>query len=344
MSTSFPYFLARISEDSDFRKLKDMATNHEGWSVDYDRATVKVWSKQTDESSFNMVKVWVCFANVNCLDLYDTIHDPEYRKQWDPHMLYGTEIGYLNPNNDICYYSMYCPAPLRNRDFVLQRSWLDAGTEFYILNHSVYHKDYPPKKGFIRAISYFTGYFIKCNTVSRNAYGCELHYVTRCNPQGDLPPWIVNKCTQILAPKYVRQIEKAARGYAAWKEHHNPNFKPWIHPEQKTATKISVTDCVPTREDLDSNPALRKVNFEMYYALMKREPKSNEQLGKKGYKDHSSRPSRAESEKSKTGRTSSEARAGKSAEQSESSPSLKRNKKKNRFNSLLNCTICRKGS
>lgn len=37
--------------------------------------------------------------------MFDVLHDPDYRKKWDEHMLVSTEIGYLNPNNDVGYYA-----------------------------------------------------------------------------------------------------------------------------------------------------------------------------------------------------------------------------------------------
>jgi len=57
--------------------------------------------------------------------------------------------------------SVSCPAPMTNRDFVLLRSWLDMGSEQYIINHSVTHKDFPPRRGLVRANSIFTGYLIR---------------------------------------------------------------------------------------------------------------------------------------------------------------------------------------
>lgn len=44
-------------------------------------------------------------------------------------MLCSRELGVLNPNNDVSYYALQCPPPVKNRDFVLQRSWLQTPQE-----------------------------------------------------------------------------------------------------------------------------------------------------------------------------------------------------------------------
>ncbi|KAJ9598206.1 hypothetical protein L9F63_011110 [Diploptera punctata] len=205
--------VVRVAEDQDFEKLKKLVDDHSGWKLDYNKSSTKVWTKSIPKTNFKMIKVWTVFADVTPNQIYDVLHDPDYRKVWDQHMIESRDIGCLNPNNDVGYYAMSCPAPLKNRDFVLQRSWLDTGHEQYIINHSVFHKDFPPKRGFIRATSHLTGFLIRPS----GSTGSELGYVSQTDPQGTLPPWLVNKVTQIFAPKLVKKLLKASLAYPDWK-------------------------------------------------------------------------------------------------------------------------------
>ncbi|KAL1139479.1 hypothetical protein AAG570_006463 [Ranatra chinensis] len=228
-----------VAEDKDFSNLKELVDNHSGWKLDYNKGAIKVWTKALTNTNFKMIKVIANFSEISADAIYDVLHDPEYRKVWDQHMIESHDIGHINPNNDVGYYSMSCPSPLANRDFVLQRSWLDLGHEKYILNHSVYHIKYPVRKGFIRATSYLTGFLIRMLGGDR---GCTLGYISQTDPQGTLPPWLVNRVTQIFGPKMVKNLQKACLGYIEWKMKNNPNFKPWHYPEQITSPRINIKD------------------------------------------------------------------------------------------------------
>uniref|UniRef100_A0A4W5JTA3 StAR-related lipid transfer (START) domain containing 15 n=1 Tax=Hucho hucho TaxID=62062 RepID=A0A4W5JTA3_9TELE len=144
--------------------------------------------------------------------------------------------------SDVGYYSWKCPSPLKNRDFVTMRSWLPLGNDYLIINYSVKHPQYPPRKDYVRAVSLLTGYLIQSN----GANSSTLYYLTQVDPKGSLPKWVVNRVSQFVAPK---KIYKACQKYPEWKRKHNPNLKPWIHPEQNTLPSINVADLVLQRAD-----------------------------------------------------------------------------------------------
>uniref|UniRef100_A0A8D8X090 START domain-containing protein 10 n=1 Tax=Cacopsylla melanoneura TaxID=428564 RepID=A0A8D8X090_9HEMI len=240
--------VVKIAEDEDFANLKKLVDDHDGWDLEYNKNDMQLYTRRLEteatngktDNSFKQLKVTAIFPDVEADIVYDVLHDPEYRKVWDTHMIDSVDIGNLNPNNDVGYYAMSCPTPMVNRDFVIQRSWLDLGKEKLILNHSVNHVDYPPRKGFVRATSYLTGFIVRTHNL-----GSWLGYVSWCDPQGNLPPWLVNKVTNIFGPKMIKNLLKASRNYFEWKCNNNPHFKPWIYPEQLQSPRISVQQCSP---------------------------------------------------------------------------------------------------
>jgi len=187
-----------------------------------------------------MIRIKADFDDVSAECLYNVLHDGEYRSQWDERMIEGFEIGWLSPNSDIGYYSIKSPKPLKNREFVTQRCWLDLGAnrDKIIFNHSINHVKHPPKKGFVRGISYLTAYYIR--PVSASA--CTVFYITQSDPGGSLPTWIVNMTSKVIAPKVIKKMHKHSLKYDKWKAKNRPNYMPWIHPDQITAPRVDLKD------------------------------------------------------------------------------------------------------
>jgi len=228
-----------IPEDADFASFRRLCDDNVGWELAFSKKTLRVWTKSTPETTFRMIKVRVEFADVPASVTYDVLHDPIYRSQWDKYMLDGKDIASVSINSDICYYAAKSPKPFRHRDFILQRMWLDTPTDMVILNHSVCHDDYQPKKGLIRAISYITGYLLR----PLGQCGCQITYISQSDPRGSLPSWAVNKLTQIVAPSILKKLHKACLKYPSWKAESLPNFKPWLFPEQQALQRVDFNKC-----------------------------------------------------------------------------------------------------
>ncbi|KAI8422772.1 hypothetical protein MSG28_006517 [Choristoneura fumiferana] len=94
----------------------------------------------------------------------------------------------------------------------------------------------------LRALSLLTGFAVR----ARSGGGSWLGYVSRSDPRGALPAWLVNRVTAQLAPRLVQQLHAAARRYPGWKALTDyPHHKPWRHPEQVPAYRISLEDAYP---------------------------------------------------------------------------------------------------
>ncbi|KAK1786163.1 hypothetical protein P4O66_017879, partial [Electrophorus voltai] len=199
-----------IPDDIAFSNFKSECNSDEGWSLTYNKSGITVWIQiLEEEKSLHKIKMPTILSV-----FYSAFHSL-------PSPVEGK-----------------CPKPLRNRDVITLRSWLPIGNDYIIMNYSVKHPKYPPKKDMVRAVSIQTGYLIQSNGPS----SCTLTYLAQVDPRGSLPRWVVNKSSQFLAPKAMKRIGKACLKYAEWKLRHSPGYKPWLYPEQSPLVTIPLSE------------------------------------------------------------------------------------------------------
>ncbi|XP_066555322.1 START domain-containing protein 10 [Amia ocellicauda] len=228
-----------IPDDRAFSNFKSECNSEEGWTLTYNKSGITVWIHiLEEEKSLHKIKCRMVCKDVSAETMYDVLHDIEYRKKWDANVIETFDIGKLTVNADVGYYAWKCPKPLKNRDVITLRSWLPMGNDYIIMNYSVKHAKYPPKKDMVRAVSIQTGYLIQ----SHGPKSCTLTYLAQVDPKGSLPKWVVNKSSQFLAPKAMKKINKACLKYLEWKQKHNPHYKPWLYPEQSRLSSIPLSE------------------------------------------------------------------------------------------------------
>jgi len=223
-TTTYP-----LATTQDIDIFRNFAYSDDNWNIIDEKPNSKIWDQTIDNSNVKMVRIWAKINNVKASTLYDVLHDPDYRREWDENMVDGYRIEQLDNNNDIGYYSIKSPFWLvSGRDFCNMRSWFvdNDKEEFIIFNHSVPHKDCPEVNGYVRATSLLTGYLVKPDPNDLNS--CILTYITQVDAKGSIPTWIMNNVTTFVAPQFITKISQAGLNYNSWKETHNPNNKPWL--------------------------------------------------------------------------------------------------------------------
>ncbi|KAJ8351237.1 hypothetical protein SKAU_G00227130 [Synaphobranchus kaupii] len=233
-----------VPDEEDFSDFRKQCLSTEGWLSKYDKNGMEIWVEMTSLTStkgvknnipkIHKIKCRMGIKDVSAATMYDVLHDGQYRKKWDPTMLESYDIACLSPNADVGYYSWLCPKPLKNRDVVTLRSWQVKDDEYLIINYSVKHPNYPPRKDMVRAVSILTGYLLK----STGPNSCSFTYLSQADPKGSLPKWVVNKASQVLAPRVLKCVHKGGQGYPEWKRQNSPDYKPWLYPEQSPLPRM----------------------------------------------------------------------------------------------------------
>ncbi|XP_051843153.1 START domain-containing protein 10 isoform X2 [Antechinus flavipes] len=202
----------QVPDDHDFQNFRAECEAEAGWNLTYSKGGLGVWVQAMElDRPLHKIKCRMECRDVPAETLYDVLHDIEYRR---------------------------CPKPLKNRDVITLRSWLPMGADYIIMNYSVKHPKYPPRKDLVRAVSIQTGYLIQ----STGPKSSVITYLAQVDPKGSLPKWVVNKSSQFLAPKAMKKMYKACMKYPEWKQKHRPHFKPWLHPEQSPLPSVALSE------------------------------------------------------------------------------------------------------
>lgn len=229
-----------LPDEAAFRAFRAQCEAEQGWQCRYSREGVAVWGQLPPPGTcaVHRVKGRVEMPDVTAATVYDVLHDADYRRKWDTSVIETHDIARITDNADVGYYSWKCPKPLKNRDVVTLRSWYVLDKSYVIVNFSVKHPKYPPRKDLVRAVSLQAGYLVQ--PTGNNS--CTLTYLAQVDPKGSLPKWVVNKSSQYLAPKMLKKMYKACLKYPSWKQGHNANLKPWLHPEQNQLPTMALSE------------------------------------------------------------------------------------------------------
>lgn len=114
---------AKVATEEEFNHFVEQCDTTEGWTIAVDKPDLKVWDQkvgaeiesnslsfctdllESPNHAINIVKLFAVFTDIDAMVLYDVLHDPDYRKQWDENMIEGYEIEKLDNFNDVGYYS-----------------------------------------------------------------------------------------------------------------------------------------------------------------------------------------------------------------------------------------------
>nr|XP_048719567.1 START domain-containing protein 10-like isoform X1 [Caretta caretta] len=172
----------QVPDADAFRAFQAQCEAERGWQSRYSREGVGVWVQPPAPAgpAVHTVKCRIDIQDVPAETVYDVLHDIEYRRKWDMNVIDTHDIARLAANADVGYYAWKCPKPLKNRDVVTLRSWQVVDKSYMIINFSVKHAQYPPRKDLVRTVSILAGYLVQ----STGSNSCTLTYLAQVDPKG----------------------------------------------------------------------------------------------------------------------------------------------------------------
>lgn len=178
----------------------------EGWDIVKDNPDFKVYKKITEYSPVAIIKATILVNDTTPDDALFAIWDGEFRREWDNVLQDFKVIEKFSENSDVIYFYAASPFPsiVSNREFIQHRKYRKDENGILIVYWSAERDDIPIPKGWVRANTIISGYYIKSIEG-----GVELYFISQNDVKGKIPPKLINAVAPTKAMDWSRKFRRA---------------------------------------------------------------------------------------------------------------------------------------
>jgi len=160
----------------------------EKWVLEKDKDNIKVWTRDTETSSFKSFKA-ITIVNASVVQLASVLNDVGAYPEWMANLESTEILKEISENECYYYFEVEAPWPVSNRDnvahFKLTNNYDTKGFEVTVTGQP----DYIPEKQDIVRIPKSIGTWQFTPISERET---EVVFVYAADPGGKLPAWVIN--------------------------------------------------------------------------------------------------------------------------------------------------------
>ncbi|ELP91852.1 hypothetical protein EIN_397220 [Entamoeba invadens IP1] len=197
-------------------KFRDMCLSETNWIECMSDGVQKEYQSINATDSVIAVKVVSNdFKDLPIEDVFNSIIDPDFHKEWDPLVIEWNVVDTKPENIKVIQMLVKVPV-VTNREFVFDceiATLFNEGVEERICRYeSVDDNKYPVQNGYVRGTVGLSGYLVRKENDKVVVYcvGCS-------NVGGSIPKWIVNSMSKSAVPSMLKGLKEKVPNYNKWK-------------------------------------------------------------------------------------------------------------------------------
>ncbi|BFU25699.1 START domain containing protein [Entamoeba histolytica HM-1:IMSS-B] len=205
---------------STITEFREYCLNNDEWQECLKDETQTEYMRATKNNSVVSLKVISNdFKTFEPKEVYESICDPEFHKEWDPYLISWTVIDTKNEQTNVIRMLFKVPV-ITNREFVFDCETCcnekDGCEEYFIRFESTDSDKYLVSEGYVRGSIGLSGYLIR-----KENNQTVLYCIGNSDIGGVVPKWIVNSMAKSTVPTMLKGLREKLAKYREWKNKQN---------------------------------------------------------------------------------------------------------------------------